>query len=76
MRKTLIFVLSLALCSSGFSQDNNTGPARRKSRGEAAGYSSRNATVLSMMGWGVGIAVGIAAICALIDNNAGSTSFH
>jgi len=44
--------------------------------GEAAGFSSRNATVLSIMGWAVGLTVGIAAICALIDNETGSTTFH
>lgn len=74
MRKAVLLLLSLALCASGFSQE--TGPARRKSRGEAAGYSSRNATVLSMMGWGIAIAVGIGAICALIDDNTGSAHFH
>jgi len=74
MRKIVLLLASLAVCSSGFSQE--TGSARRKSRGEAAGYSSRNATVLSMMGWGIAIAVGIGAICALIDNNTGSTTFH
>jgi hypothetical protein len=74
MRKVVLLLAFLAVCSSGFCQE--TGAARRKSRGEAAGYSSRNATVLSMMGWGIAIAVGIGAICALIDNNTGSTTFH
>ena len=74
MRKALLALLGLALCTTGFAQD--TGPARRKNRGEAAGFSSRNATVLSIMGWAVGLTVGIAAICALIDNETGSTTFH
>jgi len=57
---------------SAFSQE--TREARRCRRGQAAGYATRDATVLSMMGWGLGIAIGIAAFCALIDNNTGSSS--
>ncbi len=37
--------------------------------GESAGYASRDATVLSMMGWGVGLAAGFAALCALIHSD-------
>lgn len=66
MRKALLTLLSLILCTSAFSQE--TREQRRARRGQAAGYSSRDATTLSMMGWGLGIAVGIAAISALIDN--------
>jgi len=74
MRKALLVLMSFALCSSCFAQD--TGPARRKNRGEGAGFSSRNATVLSIMGWSVGIAVGIGAICALLHNETGTAQFH
>lgn len=75
MRKALLVLLGLALCASSFAQD--TGPARRIKRGEAAGFSSRNATVLSILGWAVGLTVGIAAICALIENETGTTvHFH
>lgn len=38
------------------------------------GYTSRDATVLSMMGWGVSIAIGIAAFCALMDDNKATTT--
>ena len=72
MRKGLLTLLSLAVCVSGFAQE--TTQARRGRRGQAAGYASRDATVLSMMGWGLGLAVGIATLCALIDNDAASTS--
>ena len=41
----------------------------REPQGSAAGFASRDATVLSMVGWGVTIAVGVAAIAALIDND-------
>lgn len=66
MKKILLTLLSLAICTSAFSDE--TREARRCRRGLNAGYASRDATVLSMVGWGFGIAIGIAAICALIDN--------
>jgi hypothetical protein len=51
--------------------------ASRNSRaGEGAGYATRDATVLSMMGWGVGLAAGIATLCALLENNTSSSHSH
>ena len=84
MKNAFLVLLSLVIFVSGSAQETSTtnrqaGTGRRPAarRGEAAGYSSRDATVLSMMGWGLGIAVGIAALCALIDNNTGEgTSAH
>lgn len=67
-----ILLLSLLAAISVFPQE--TRDARRCRRGQSAGYASRDATALSMMGWGVGIAVGIAALCALIDNSDSSTA--
>ncbi|OGN65135.1 MAG: hypothetical protein A3E80_02320 [Chlamydiae bacterium RIFCSPHIGHO2_12_FULL_49_9] len=73
MRICLLALLSLAMATSATAQE--TGPGYRSSRrGEAAGYSSRSATAFSMMGWGVGLAVGIATLCALLDQNTSSTS--
>ncbi|PIS03153.1 MAG: hypothetical protein COT85_03770 [Chlamydiae bacterium CG10_big_fil_rev_8_21_14_0_10_42_34] len=72
MRKAILILLSLSICTTAVSGENCT--ARRTRRGQAAGYSSRDATVLSMMGWGVGLAVGIATLCAMIDNNDSSSS--
>lgn len=72
MRKMTLTLLFLAVIFSGFAQE--TREQRRSRRGQAAGYASRDATVLSMMGWGLGIAVGIATLCALIENNVASTS--
>ncbi|MGB7978034.1 MAG: hypothetical protein WCF19_02610 [Chlamydiales bacterium] len=72
MRTAILALLSIAVCTSGFAQESRE--ARRSRRGQAAGYASRDATVMSMMGWGLGIAVGIAALCALIENNAGSST--
>ncbi len=67
MRNILLALLGLMVFSSAFSQE--TREARRCRRGQAAGYATRDATVFSMMGWGIGIAVGIATLCALIDND-------
>lgn len=77
MGKVLILVLVLAFATSALAQEPPaTGRRPAARRGEAAGYSSRDATVISMMGWGLGLAAGFAAICALIDNNAGGSGSH
>lgn len=72
MKKVILTLLSLALSATAFSQE--TREARQSRRGQAAGYASREATTLSMMGWGIGLAVGMATLCALIENNAASSS--
>jgi uncharacterized membrane protein len=72
MRRVTFIILGLAVSLSAFSQE--TREERRCRRGQAAGYATRDATVLSMMGWGIGIAIGIAAICILISNNDGDTT--
>ena len=43
-------------------------PKQTVRRGDGAGYSTRDATVLSMMGWGVGLAVGVALICGYLEH--------
>lgn len=68
-RVFLIFSM-LCIAFSSFAEENNG----KSSQGKAAGYSSRDATALSMMGWGLGLGVGIATLCALIPNNEGSSS--
>lgn len=78
MRKLVSAALAVCLFSSAIAQETSppgTGRRQGARRGEAAGYSSRDATVLSMMGWGLGLAVGMAALCALLDDHkAGSGS--
>lgn len=76
MKKALLALLGIAICTSGFAQHAGTGRRPAARHGEGAGYASRDATVLSMMGWGLGIAVGIAALCALIENNSGGGHAH
>ena len=49
-------------------EDEPTGIA-----GKRPGYDSRDATVLSMMGWGIAIVVAIATFSALIKSNPAPT---
>lgn len=70
MRKWILSLLIVSLPLAA----QETAEQRRCRRGQAPGYATRDATVLSMMGWGLGIAIGIAALCALIENNPASTS--
>ncbi|HSX26478.1 MAG TPA: hypothetical protein VLE89_05675 [Chlamydiales bacterium] len=71
MRKGIIALLIFGLCTSALAQEPPATGRRPARRGEAAGYSNHDATVLSMMGWGLGLAAGFAALCALIDNDSG-----
>ena len=72
MRKFVLSLFLLALVSSSFAQE---APIRTARRGDAAGYTSRDATVLSMFGCGVALAAGIALLCALlVEDKTGSTS--
>lgn len=72
--KVLLILLAILVVSTGFAQEEMRGRRCPPRRGECAGYSSRDATTLSMMGWGLGIGVGIATLCALIPNNTGSNA--
>lgn len=68
IRSAILTILAFVVMQATFGQELRTQqrPARR---GENAGYGSRDATVLSMMGWGLGLGIGIATLCALIPNN-------
>lgn len=73
MRKALFVAFScLVLAQGGFSQETEA-LRIRPSHGRVAGYATRDATVLSMMGWGVGLAAGIATLFALMHNNSSSS---
>ncbi len=67
-----IILSSLLVCSllaEEIAEEEPTGVA-----GKTPGYATRDATVLSMLGWGISIAVGIAAFCALVPNHPAPTS--
>jgi hypothetical protein len=79
MRKLLNFflLLTIFLSSTPLAAQETSAPRRTAQRGDGAGYSTRDATVLSMMGWGLGLALGIALICGYItpeSNNIHSSS--
>lgn len=76
MKRAILVVLALSISATAFSQESGVGRRRVARQGEAAGYASRDATTLSMMGWGLGLAIGFAAICALIENDSTSSSGH
>lgn len=75
IHRALLVILALAFFTTGFAQEVRN-PQRPCRRGENACYGSRDATVLSMMGWGIGLGVGIATLCALIPNNSGGSTAH
>jgi hypothetical protein len=66
MRKIAI-VLLLSLATSAFPQE--TREQRRCRRGQEMGYASRDVTAVSMMGWGIGLAVGIGLLCGLLHDS-------
>jgi len=75
MKSWFLALMLLAFSSSAVAQETPP-PPKQKQRGDASGYSSRDATVFSVMGWGIALGVGIATLCALLDNNTGSSHTH
>ena len=67
MVRIFVFLSLTVFCLSVIAQDPEKPKSHRKK--QSAGYASRDATVLSMMGWGIGIFAGIATLFALLDNN-------
>lgn len=72
MKKLIAYFAVIAMAAPNIAQE----PAPSPTRGDVAGYTSRDATVLSMMGWGISLAVGVAALCALIDNSSTTSHTH
>ena len=72
LNKKRLIILSVFVLSSSFAQE----PAAKQNsrRGEAAGYSSRDATALSIMGWGAGLAIGMATLSAFLGTNNSSNA--
>ena len=68
MKKACCIFIIMALCTSPlYSQEKNY-------KARAAAGSSFNATTLSMAAWGIGLAVGIAAIFLIVKSSESSTS--
>jgi len=75
MRRAVLALLSLCMSAGLNAQGAPDRPRAR--RGEAAGYASRDATTLSMMGWGVILGVVAAAVSVIFKepgSNEGSSS--
>lgn len=70
MRKSAAACLIyLVLSTAAFGQE----PARAAPCENSTGYSTRDATVLSMMGWGVCLALGIALLCGSLQQSTSTT---
>jgi hypothetical protein len=68
---TVFLVLALSMSTASISAQESNPPKHTAQRGDAAGYGTKDATILSMMGWGVGLAVGIALLCGYMDHDHG-----
>ena len=66
--KKLILAMILGLSTS--IHCNEVPPKKME---EKALYAGRNSTALSMMGWGISLVVGIAALVCLIPNHTASS---
>lgn len=70
MKKVFLFILVAMLSTVTASEEE---PKNKKQTCKSKGYSSRDTTVLSMMGWGIAIFAGIAVLCALAGDNPSDT---
>ncbi|MBI3508762.1 MAG: hypothetical protein HY069_03940 [Chlamydiia bacterium] len=69
MKQFLYTLFGISICLNGFAEERKSA----RQRYEAIGYSTRDATVLSMMGWGVILGV-VAAGVSVLFNEAESTT--
>jgi hypothetical protein len=69
--KKIILILGLvsSILAEEIAEEEPTGIA-----GKQPGYATRDATVLSVLGWGVAIAVGIAVFTGLVKNHPAPTT--
>lgn len=68
MRRVLCLILMLCAAPSAFPQE------RVKARSDAVAYSTRDATVLSMVGWGVILGVITAGVSVLFSDASSNTT--
>lgn len=64
-KRSAVCLILLMFSTSVFGQEAINVPRRETS----TGYSTRDATILSMMGWGVCLALGIALLCGSLDQD-------
>lgn len=66
MKKILLSTLFVFVSTTGFAHEECED--RRRCR-RSSPCATRDASVLSMMGWGVALFAGIAILCSLVDSN-------
>ena len=79
MRRIIFIPLLVALLAVPFAsqaEEDQHPQTVRSSTGSAAGYSSRDATVLSMMGWGLGLGAFIAILTGWLEQDTSSSHSH
>lgn len=69
MNKLVLSILMIVFCSASIAQEPSDTNTPKKRQGQGAVSASRESTVMSMMGWGIGLFAGIATLFALLDNN-------
>jgi hypothetical protein len=74
-RLAFLLVLFLTTLTTGYTQEVSE-QKKAKRCGDSAVCGIRDATILSMMGWGLGLGVGIATLCALIPSSVSTTHAH
>ena len=67
---SLFFIILAAPLSA---EEDQHPQITRSSTGNGAGYSTRDATVLSMMGWGLGLGAGFALLCGMLEQDTSSS---
>lgn len=74
MRQIVLSICLLMICNTGMAEDPPRAPRACCPKQIDPGYDSREASVLSMMGWGIGLFAGIAILCSLLNNNPSDNS--
>ncbi len=75
MNKRILILLTLISYAGPLTSDGLSSPIVQPI-GSAATFATRESTALAMMGWGIGLAVGIATLCALIPDDLASSHSH
>ena len=73
MKKALLLTLLIAYCTTCDAHEKYEENPRYKKKCHSS-CASRESSVLSIMGWGIGLFAGIAILCSLIDNNPDPTT--
>jgi len=68
-KNALIYLILLTFSTALIGQE----PPKASQHRKRASFESRSGTALMMMGWGIGLAVGIALLCAANSQNSSTT---